>query len=100
MERTEEVEEEEPEHSLYENKVGMIVSCIHQDPFYVPIILCIFSSLTIMIYKLFISIVLTWYLGEILITLTTAGGDSSSALLCSRVTVDLRFAEIIQDVRI
>lgn len=34
MERTEEVEEDEPEHSLYENKVGMMISCIHQDPFY------------------------------------------------------------------
>lgn len=33
MERTEEVEEDEPEHSLYETKVGMMNSCIHQDPF-------------------------------------------------------------------
>lgn len=34
MEIREEVEEEEPEHSLYENKVGMMISCIHHDPFY------------------------------------------------------------------
>lgn len=34
IERTGEVEEDEPEHSLCENKVGKMISCIHQDPFY------------------------------------------------------------------